>query len=94
MYKLIIFVPEIHQQMHKSLKRVQSALYYSRTLHMFRLSMSHHQGLSNSASQMLDRPIIDIRKIFVHLFSDFCICFCISGILKMNGDLRLKILII
>jgi hypothetical protein len=64
----IFIIPEIHQQMHKSLKKVQSALYYSRTLHMFRLSMSHHQGLSNSASQMLDRPIIDIRKIFCALF--------------------------
>jgi hypothetical protein len=28
--------------------------------------MSHHQGLSNSASQMLDRPIIDKKNTNVN----------------------------
>jgi hypothetical protein len=58
-----IYILEIHQQI---TKKVQSALYYSRTLHMFWLSMSHHQGFSNSAFQMLDRSVIDICKIFLH----------------------------
>ena len=63
LHRMHIYILEIQQQI---TKKVQSALYYSRTLPMFWLSMSHHQGFSNSAFQMLDRSVIDIRKIFLH----------------------------
>jgi hypothetical protein len=35
---------DIHQQDAQITNEVQSALYHSQTLHMFRLFMSHHQG--------------------------------------------------
>jgi aspartate/tyrosine/aromatic aminotransferase len=37
---------DIHQQNAQITNKVQSALYHSQTLHMFRLFMSHHQGFS------------------------------------------------
>jgi hypothetical protein len=50
-------VLDLHQQNAQITNKVKSAPYHSRTLHMFRLSMSHHQGFSNSDFQMLGRHI-------------------------------------
>jgi hypothetical protein len=36
---------DIHQQNAQITNKLQLAPYHSQTLHMFRLSMSHHQGL-------------------------------------------------
>jgi hypothetical protein len=59
----IFIILDIHQQNAQITNNVQSALYHSQTLHMFRLSMSHHQEFSNSAFQMLVRSVNDTRKI-------------------------------
>jgi hypothetical protein len=59
----IFIILEIHQQNAQITNKVQSAPYHKQTLHMFRLSMSHHQGFSNSAFQMLDRSANDTRKV-------------------------------
>jgi hypothetical protein len=53
----------IHQQNAQITNKVQSALYHNQILHMFRLSMSHHQGFFNSAFQMLDRSANDTCKV-------------------------------
>ena len=73
---------------------------------MFRLSTSHHQGLSNSASQMLGLPIIDIRKFFFFYIRKIFLCTVYKIIYKYiynhiiiyeyiykHGELRLKIII-
>ena len=61
--KIVGNVLDTHQQNAQITNKVQSALYHSQTLHMFRLSMSHHQGFFNSAYQMLDRSANDTRKV-------------------------------
>jgi hypothetical protein len=53
---------DIHQQNAQITNKVQSAPYHKQSLHMFRLSMSHHQGFFNSAFLMLDRSANDTRK--------------------------------
>jgi hypothetical protein len=45
----MFIILDIHQQNAQITKKVQSAPYHKQTLHMFRLSMSHHQGFFNSA---------------------------------------------
>jgi hypothetical protein len=70
----IFIILDTHQQNAQITNKVQSAPYHSQTLHIFRLSMSHHQGFSNSAFQMLDRSANDTHKICT-LYNHKNICF-------------------
>jgi hypothetical protein len=70
----IFIILDIHQQNAQITNKVQSALYHSQTLHTFRLSMSHHQGFSNSAFQMLDRSANDTNNLQNKCFYDYKQC--------------------
>jgi hypothetical protein len=59
----IFIILDIHQQNAQITNKVRIAPYHSQTLHMFRLSTSHHQVFFNSAFQMLDRSANDTRKV-------------------------------
>jgi hypothetical protein len=54
--KLHVYILDIHQQNAQITNKVQSAPYHKQTLHMFQLSMSHHQGFFNSVFQGLIAP--------------------------------------
>jgi hypothetical protein len=55
-----LFPLDIHQENAQINNKAQLAPYHSQSLNMFRLSMSRHQGFSNSAFQMLDRSANEI----------------------------------
>ena len=66
---------DIHQQNAQIINKVQSAPYHKQTLHMFQLSMSHHQGFSIVLFKFLFKiysvPICDIFKSTYLCFSGY-----------------------